>query len=102
LSSRRASIADHKASDACSPISSRWVATEAASGKSGESSDQARAFSSHSAVIGYSSVAIMAFFIERRAIPTQPAQIGVQQNCIVVRFVRPEALRRERLRCPAL
>jgi len=50
-SSRRASIAVASASDACWAMSPGVVATEATSGRSGDSSDQAPAASSHSAVI---------------------------------------------------
>ncbi len=72
-SSRRASIAVASASDACWAMSPGVVATDATSGKSGDSSDQAPAASSHSAVIGYSRCSMPCSISVRAPIPSRLA-----------------------------
>ena len=72
-SSRRASIAVCRASEACCAISPRVVATDATSGKSGDNKDHAWAASSHSATIGYSNISTPSSFNVEAATPSRPA-----------------------------
>ena len=83
-SSRRASMAVCKASEACCAISPRVVATDATSGKSGDNSDHAWAASSHSAATGYSSVSIPSSLSIGAATPNRPvckSGAACQQGC---------------------